>query len=238
MEIDGAKQILEFLDRYGVSLVITAIFIIQTVRSNKRMDDIARKNEDIINRIIDGKFAGDASTVSQTESEKGIEHAEQDEFLTKINMRKIEIMNRALEKSRAQRVGQFAYHNNAKDYLGRSFQRMSCENEVTAPGVIGIQNKYNNIFRTFTYFIYKNLNVQRAINICNMETLKDIDAGFYETLIQDNIHALYVHSIQNEQGHDVGYVAFAFDKAQSNQELPHIVEETAYQLQSLNYKDV
>lgn len=160
---------------------------------------------------------------------------EEDILATAINSRKMEILKHALEKSKASRVAIFTYHNGGKDYLGRSHQRMSCTNETTAPGVSSIQNKYNNIYRTFLWYVYSNLQNSPHIDMSNICDYKDIDYPMYDACMMDNVQAMYIHSIKDKRDRDVGYVAFMFDKPQIDQEIPETVKATAHQLEALIY---
>lgn len=240
MPLDEIGGIMNFIDKYGLPLVITAIFLWQAIKTNRKMEKIAEENETWMRKILEGKLCAPPLTMNEMSTEQNKQHAEEDEFLTKINMRKIDIMTRAKKEVGATRVQQFAYHNNAKDYLGRSFQRMSCENEVVAPGVKPVQNNYNNIFRSFFYHIYKELNEHRNLDIWDIEDIKHTDMGMYDMASADNIKSAFFYSIKNEKGLDVGYVCFTFDKIKNkvnDSRIVEIVKDTAIQLQGLNYTD-
>ena len=123
-----------------------------------------------------------------------------------INNNIVESMDTLLHKINASRVLHFSYHNGGKDYEGRSYQRMSCINEVVCDNVAPIQQKYNNVFRTSMFYIYKELNDNNFFNIKNIDDILKNDPGTHHMLAQDGTKSAFGLIIKNRKAETIGFI--------------------------------
>ena len=133
-----------------------------------------------------------------------------------INNKIVEAMTDLMSQTGASRVLHFSYHNGGKDYEGRSYQRMSCINEVVANDVIPIQSKYNNMFRTSMFYLYQELSEKNFFNIEDMANISKKDPGTHHMLLQDNILSSFGCVIKNKNGEATGFIMLCFDKPKTD----------------------
>lgn len=207
-------DIVKLISDAGISIVLLGVAIWYVV---KLLLNRQKSDEKDIKRLE--KFENDQQTKSQhweeliadlvVEKLHG-DHLKEEPVNNATNERITDIMQSAMHEVQCTRVLHFSYHNGGRDYEGRSYQRMSCINEVIQNGSYPIQEKYSNMFRTSIFTLYKELNNNNYFNIPDIEEIKDSDPGTYYTLKQDNINALFGSAIHNRNGAAIGSIIFCF----------------------------
>lgn len=213
-------KIVSIISDGGASLLLIALigFYIYNNFSNKNKEDeyeLERKKQQ-------DKDAHDAMMKSlDLLSSMVVDKMKEDHFKEEpsnynINNSIMEAINNLLQETNASRVLHFSYHNGEKDYEGRSYQRMSCINEVVANDIIPIQSKYSNMFRTSIFYIYQELSTKGFFNIDDVAKIYKVDPGTHHMLMQDNILASFGCAIKNKNGEYIGFIMLCFDKAQTD----------------------
>jgi hypothetical protein len=232
------KAILDAIVQYGTPLVVVVLLIIYIRDRAKTRNKITdkREEEDAEQGSQWAELAYDTvrTALKDNKVEASLQQEGQEKVTARFDMAKHTLMRTALKNSGgAKRILYFAYHNGGDDYERNPFKRMSCETEVVGPDVPPIQNKYNNLFRTFLYPVYTQFNAGKSVAITNMELYKESDPGFYTTMTQDGIGAFYAEPIKNERGNTFAFIAYCYSDPQTNAAIPEMVDNTAHRLEGL-----
>lgn len=246
--IDQLKPILDAISDYSITIVLVGLFILfiyQGSVQKKARDEADQKRQEqqdaylkelnkAQSEYLQSLLDRSIQTLKTTIAENKEDHIKEEPNNYYYNKNVVDIMTDTLEKSKASHIFFFSYHNGGKDYEGHSYQRMSCINEVTNGQVMPLQDKYNNMFRTSIYYIYKELNDNGFYNIFDIETIKDVDPGTYHMLLQDNIKANLGCAVMNKNGDAIGFIALAFTESQANEkDLISIVKRCKYKIEGV-----
>ena len=219
--IEQLKPILDAISDYSVTIIIIGLFVVliwQMFSQKKEREKADQEQQKIQNDYIK-KMNQEQQEYLQSLLDKAIlalkssllekeeNHIKEEPENYQYNSHIIDAMMESLNAAKASYGFFFSYHNGGKDYEGRSYQRMSCTNEVTNGHVQPLQTKYNNMFRTSIYYVYKKLNDIGYYDILNIEDIKEEDPGTYHMMLQDGIHANIGCSIINSNGDPIGFIA-------------------------------
>jgi hypothetical protein len=231
--IEQLKPLLGAINEYGVTVLVIGVFIMlvwQTFVQKQQMEKIDKErqtqqddyfrnlNEEqqkYLQNLLDRSMYALKDSLCDLKNENHLKD-EPDNF--QYNNSIVDAMTEALNLSGASHGFFFSYHNGGKDYEGRSYQRMSCIDEVTNGQVQPLQSKYNNMFRTSIYYIYKALSEDGFYDIVNVESIKEKDPGTYHMLLQDNIKANIGCAIKNKNNETIGFIALAFTEPVENKD--------------------
>ncbi len=214
----------------GLLIVITAFAIVYVVNLIKNKQDRDLKK---VTREDEFKEKWDQIVTDFILSKITANHLIEEENNSTMNEKLIFIMNKVLQEVKADRVLFFSYHNGGQDYEGRSFQRMSCINEVVSNHK-PIQTKYNNMFRTALFYIYTELNKNNYFNILDIENVKTEDPGFYYMAIEDNIKSAFGCGIRNKKGQTIGFIMYCFSQPKTDiKELIPIIKKSCYTIEGV-----
>lgn len=160
----------------------------------------------------------------------GANHAKEDKVTNNLNAEINEILLNGLKETEADRVLFFSYHNGGVDYTGVSYQKMSCINEVVRKGIVPIQQKYGNIFRTTMYTIYTELNSNNYFNIPDVDSLDD--GSMVHLCKEDNSHAIFGCTINNRDQDAIGFICFCYSsKYYDYQKIVPVIKRTKYKIE-------
>lgn len=209
--MDGILDVAKSIGDLGVLIIIAAVAIFYVVNSVKKK----QKHEEKMQTQEEKKMQEYDSMIEQFVRQKLMEdHLGEEKENNTINESIVTVMSEAIKEVGACHVLCFSYHNGGKDYEGRSYQRMSCTNEVTM-NCGPIQNKYNNMFRTSMFYIYTEMNKNNYFNIMDIEDIKEKDPGFYCIALQDQIHSAFGCGIHNKNGQIIGFLMYCFSEPQT-----------------------
>lgn len=240
MDLQQLQEIMKSISDVGTSVLVIGIFVMYLKNhfdNRKKSDDYelqrlqdndkqqvarAEKWEDIIASLVVEKMQNHEDHLKEEPRNSGI------------NNNIMEAMTAELRNTGASHILHFSYHNGGKDYEGRSYQRMSCINEVSGSNVSPIQSKFNDMFRTGLFYIYQELITNRFFNIDDIETLRDRDGGTYYALAQDGIRAAYGCGIHNKNGDVIGFLMACYDhKLEDNKNAISSLKKCAYQIEGI-----
>lgn len=228
-------DIIKMIGDFGMLLVVAGIavkYVIDLLTSKQKREKAQQERED-------AKLKGYDELLTQLLSRKLAEaHLSSESENNDINENIVSVMTEAMHEVGACRVLFFSYHNGGQDYEGRSYQRMSCINEVTT-SCVPIQGKYGNMFRTSMFYIYTELNKNNYFNIPNINLLQDKDPGLYYMLKEDNIHATFGCGIHNRNGQIIGFLMYDFSAPQEErtQEIIAAIKRKSYIIEGIYLMD-
>lgn len=229
--------IIQMIVNVGAPVVITALVILsiwqntQLKVKNEALKEAEAQRQST--RYADLGYDTILKALQDNKENNALALEEQEKVTARFDMAKRKLMTSALHESNAKRILYFAYHNGGADYEQNPFKRMSCETEVMTEDVPPIQNKYKDLFRTYLYTAYAELNSGNAVIINNLEDIKIKDPSFYMTMTQDAIQAFYAEPIQNERGNTFAFIAYCYSDPQTDLKIPGLVEDTAKRLEGL-----
>lgn len=246
--IEQLKPILDAISDYSVTIIIIGLFVVliwqmfsqkkerekadqeQQKMQNDYITKMNQEQQEYLQSLLDKAILALKSSLLEKEENHIKEEPENYQYNSHI----IDAMTESLNAAKASYGFFFSYHNGGKDYEGRSYQRMSCTNEVTNGRVQPLQTKYNNMFRTSVYYVYKKLNDIGYYDILNIEDIKNEDPGTYHMMSQDGIHANIGCSIVNSNGDPIGFIALAFTEPQNNKAtLVNILKRCKYKIEGI-----
>ncbi len=169
------------------------------------------RQQKILNDLIEQKLLGTS------------DHSHEDKENNALNMKIDNFLEKSLEATGADRISLYMYHNGGKDYLGRSFQKMSCTNQAVKGMIPSTRIKLVNVFRNTIWTIYSSLVEKGQYNILDISTYKDIDPGMYQTYVADGIKATFGYNVVNQAGYVIGYVSFSYAETKTKEEADQIV---------------
>lgn len=246
--MEQLKPILDAMSDYSITFLIIGLFVLlvwqmfaqkreREIADQKRQEqqdeylkELNKNQQDYLRGLLDTSIAALKTALAEKEED----HLKDEPTNYQYNSNIVTILTRGLEDAKASHMFFFSYHNGGKDYEGRSYQRMSCVNEVTNGRVQPLQSKYNNMFRTSIYYIYKKLNESGYYDILNIEDMKEEDPGTYHMLSQDGLRANVGCTIVNKNGDAIGFIALAFLEPIVNKEsIINILKRCKYKIEGI-----
>lgn len=145
-----------------------------------------------------------------------------------------DLLTELLKYTKSDRVVLFTYHNGGCDYMGRSFQRMSCTNESVRPGLAPYQQKYQNFFRTFLMALNNGLVNNNFFYLDDVEDIKEIDPSLYYYLRSRGSKNMYALGIKNENQKTIGFVSMSSTEDIEDLENAKLfLEETVHKIEGI-----
>lgn len=245
--MDAAKinELGKIIAELGILIIIAAIFIIQTVQTNKKLNQREDHNEEALSNLR--KTREEASVEYQKIVQEAIrrhflrddhnqELVEGEGFTYALNEKKHSVLKRGLNDSNASQVLYFSYHNGGTDFMGIPFQRMSCTHIVSSENTPHYPNRFKDMFRVSFYNIYKDLMQVSSVAIPNIEEYKTVDPATYESF-KHCAKAMLIHNIKNIRGAEVGFIMFMFPEVLQDEDkvklLMNVVQSTAYRMEGI-----
>lgn len=119
-------------------------------------------------------------------------------------------LNKIMDKTGANRVSCFSFHNGGKDVIGRSFQKMSMTHEAVDANTISVMGSYQNIPRMMFPILVQKIAEVGYYDISNLEDIKSIDATTYQSFYARGAHAVYIRAIKSSEGKILGFITAEF----------------------------
>lgn len=211
----GPIDVVKLLADFGALIVMAAFFIWQSAKQNKKMDEymntFMESRGEMLKEYQDLATQTMRRILLETDEKKVVMKKEDETVAHELNVERMSILQNTLRNSNAARVAFISYHNGGHDFIGIPFQRMSSINEVARQNNAVIQGKYQNMFRTSFYSIYGGLLNKDNLQLTADEALKEEDPALYQACMQDRMLKLYMHTVKNIEGTDIGLVAVIYD---------------------------
>ena len=233
--MEGLLQVVQAISDVGLMIVLCGVIVIYLINHFKGVNQKNQKEQqrlDKINSEADNVNQAIIKTVLKKIQEEN--HVKTEPTYNRFNERIIRIMKQARQQVECNHVLQFSYHSGNKDYNGRSYQRMSCINQATKPGVRPIQAKYNNMFRTSMFSVYEKLNGDGFFSIQDTEEIKNTDPGSYFMLQQDNVKSAFGMTIKDLNDNAIGFLVFSFSDCRHDvKNIVRVLKETVYKIEGI-----
>ena len=135
-------------------------------------------------------------------------------------------LNCLLEKSKANRVSCFMYHNGGYTVTGRSFQKMSMLYEAVDGKTSSVMGAYQNVPRTMFPILMQTLSEQGYYDIDDIETIKDVAQTSYQAFKSRGAKSVYVGAIKDSQHNMLGFVLVEYvaDKCEDKELLKNLIK--------------
>lgn len=210
------EQILNFVNKFGVPLVITAIVLWGAFRMmNIYIDDFERKRK---------------------QSKDKQRHDKLIEVRRNINKSVNTALERVLLKTGADRVFVFEYHNGGTNLTGLPFLKMSNTYEVVDVGIIPQRFNLEGMSIALFAGLMTEIMVNSPVVIKEAEKDPSLQAICYETLAIQNIHTCVLMRITDIHGKIVGYCGVDFvreDKQLDEEAHVPLIKDLAVELGAL-----
>ena len=233
--MEGLLQVVQAISDVGLMIVLCGVIVIYLINHFKGVNQKNQKEQqrlDKINSEADNVNQAIIKTILKKIQEEN--HVKTEPTYNRFNERIVRIMKQALQQVSCNHALQFSYHNGNKDYNGRSYQRMSCINQVSKPGVRPIQAKYNNMFRTSMFSVYEKLNGDGFFSIQDIEEIKNTDPGSYFMLQQDNVKSAFGMTIKDLNDNAIGFLVFSFSDCRHDvKNIVRVLKETVYKIEGI-----
>ena len=178
-----------------------------------------KNNEILINNIVQGVTSHVPSSEENTK-------------LTRITEEIDKTLQQILIYTNADRVDLVQYHNGGKGINKQSFLKMSMTNEQVKVGVKPFMPEFKDQFRSVISYITKALNENGFCYINDAETVKAIDPGTYEFLVNRGIQSKYCMAIRNTQeNYVIGFVCVEYIKKENAR--PDLVDKVFKEKQKI-----
>lgn len=211
----GPIDIVKLLADFGALIVMAAFFVWQSAKQNKKMDEYMNtfmaSRADMLKQYQDLATQTMRRILLETDEKKVVMKREDETIAHELNNERMAILQNTLRGSKAARIAFISYHNGGHDFIGVPFQRMSSVNEVARSSNAVIQAKYQNMFRTSFYSIYSGLLNNDNLHLTANEKLQEDDPALYQACIEDRMLQLYMHTVKNIEGTDIGFVSVIYD---------------------------
>lgn len=236
--MENFNQIIKIISDFGSSILLVGllgIYLFNHFSNRSKEDDYELQRKKQRDDDSHEAFMRSLDLLSTMVVDKMKEdHFKEEPNNCNINNNIVESMETLLHKINASRVLHFSYHNGGKDYEGRSYQRMSCINEVVGDNVAPIQQKYNNVFRTSMFYIYKELNDNNFFNIKNIDDILKNDPGTHHMLAQDGTKSAFGLIIKNKKAETIGFIMVCFNETKEDiKEIITNLKKCAYQIEGI-----
>lgn len=224
----GTNDAVDAVERIGlpsflaIALIIVTVILIKTLvkmnekqqeSNSKLQEDLSERENDLAEREESvAKMFAQIMTVMSTVSNNTnpLHGAQEEEENRKINLLINTQLHKIAEKTGANRVSCFLFHNGGKDVTGRSFQKMSMTHEVVDANTISVMGSYQNIPRMMFPILVQKIADVGYYYIKDIEEIKTIDATTYQSFFARGAHAAYIRAIKSSDGLSLGFIAVEF----------------------------
>ena len=216
---------------------------------NKNKDEKLEKNQDKLDDRFDAmlKMIQEQNRVFQEQQLKNNEilinnivqgvtnhvpSSEENTKLTRITEEIDKTLQQILAFTDADRVDLVQYHNGGKGVNKQSFLKMSMTNEQVKIGVKPFMPEFKDQFRSVISYITKSLNEKGFCYIDDAESVKTIDPGTYEFLINRGIESKFCIALHDTQENFViGFVCVEYIKKEDSK--PDLVDQVFKEKQNV-----
>lgn len=212
------KEIVDSIIKYGSTPVLIAVLIFIIIWFAKYLKDISEKQQEVSQRSEE-RAAEFLKLIKEVEDNTKHTHPEpEEEENRRCNDLVMNLLNCLREKSGANRVSCFIYHNGGYSVTGRSFQKMSMLYEVVDGKTVSVMNSFQNVPRTMFFTLTQKLSEQGCYDISDIEDIKDTDAITYQTFYARGAKAAYCGVIRDSRKNILGFIVVEYTADKCNDE--------------------
>lgn len=212
------KEIVDSIIKYGSTPVLIAVLIFIIIWFAKYLKDISEKQQEVSQRSEE-RAAEFLKLIKEVEDNTKHTHpGPEEEENRRCNDLVMNLLNCLREKSGANRVSCFIYHNGGYSVTGRSFQKMSMLYEVVDGKTVSVMNSFQNVPRTMFFTLTQKLSEQGCYDISNIEDIKDADAITYQAFYARGANAAYCGVIRDSRKNILGFIVVEYTADKCNDE--------------------
>lgn len=218
-------EVVDAIIKYGSTPVLIAALVFIVIWFAKYLKDISKRQQE-----ISQKSEERTTEVLKIIQEVGMntKHTHpgpEEEENRRCNALVMSLLNCLREKSGANRVSCFIYHNGGYSVTGRSFQKMSMLYEVVDGKTVSVMNSFQNVPRTMFFTLTQKLSEQGCYDISNIEDIKDADAITYQTFYARGAKAAYCGVIKDSKKNILGFIVveYTVDKCNDEEQTKNLI---------------
>ena len=212
------KEIVDSIIKYGSTPVLIAALVFIVIWFARYLKDISDKQQEISQRSEERTSELFKMIKEVGDNTKHTHPVPEEEENRRCNDLVMSLLNCLREKSGANRVSCFIYHNGGYSVTGRSFQKMSMLYEVVDGKTVSVMNSFQNVPRTMFFTLTQKLSEQGCYDISNIEDIKDADAITYQTFYARGAKAAYCGVIKDSRKNILGFIVVEYTVDKCNDE--------------------
>ena len=212
------KEIVDSIIKYGSTPVLIAALIFIVIWFARYLKDISDKQQEISQRSEERTSELFKMIKEVGDNTKHTHPVPEEEENRRCNDLVMSLLNCLREKSGANRVSCFIYHNGGYSVTGRSFQKMSMLYEVVDGKTVSVMNSFQNVPRTMFFTLTQKLSEQGCYDISDIEDIKDADAITYQTFYARGAKAAYCGVIRDSRKNILGFIVVEYTADKCNDE--------------------
>lgn len=220
------KEIVDSIIKYGSTPVLIAALILVVICFARYLKDISEKQQEASQRSEERTTELFKMIKEVGDNTKHIHPVPEEEENRRCNDLVMSLLNCLREKSGANRVSCFIYHNGGYSVTGRSFQKMSMLYEVVDGKTVSVMNSFQNVPRTMFFTLTQKLSEQGCYDISNIEDIKDADAITYQTFYARGAKAAYCGVIKDSRKNILGFIVveYTVDKCDDEEKTKDLIK--------------
>lgn len=220
------KEIVDSIIKYGSTPVLIAALVFIVIWFARYLKDISDKQQEISQRSEERTSELFKMIKEVGDNTKHTHPVPEEEENRRCNDLVMSLLNCLREKSGANRVSCFIYHNGGYSVTGRSFQKMSMLYEVVDGKTVSVMNSFQNVPRTMFFTLTQKLSEQGCYDISNIEDIKDADAITYQTFYARGAKAAYCGVIKDSRKNILGFIVveYTVDKCDDEEKTKNLIK--------------
>lgn len=212
------KEIVDSIIKYGSTPVLIAALVFIVIGFARCLKDISDKQQES-SQMSEKRITKLFEMIKEVgDNTKHTHPVPEEEENRRCNDLVMSLLNCLREKSGANRVSCFIYHNGGYSVTGRSFQKMSMLYEVVDGKTVSVMNSFQNVPRTMFFTLTQKLSEQGCYDISNIEDIKDADAITYQTFYARGAKAAYCGVIKDSRKNILGFIVVEYTVDKCNDE--------------------
>ena len=212
------KEIVDSIIKYGSTPVLIAALVLIVIWFARYLKDISDKQHEA-SQMSEKRITKLFEMIKEVgDNTKHTHPVPEEEENRRCNDLVMSLLNCLREKSGANRVSCFIYHNGGYSVTGRSFQKMSMLYEVVDGKTVSVMNSFQNVPRTMFFTLTQKLSEQGCYDIRDIEDIKDADAITYQTFYARGAKAAYCGVIKDSRKNILGFIVVEYTVDKCNDE--------------------
>ena len=212
------KEIVDAIIKYGSTPVLIAALVFIVIGFARCLKDISEKQQEA-SQMSEKRITKLFEMIKEVgDNTKHTHPVPEEEENRRCNDLVMSLLNCLREKSGANRVSCFIYHNGGYSVTGRSFQKMSMLYEVVDGKTVSVMNSFQNVPRTMFFTLTQKLSEQGCYDIRDIEDIKDADAITYQTFYARGAKAAYCGVIRDSRKNILGFIVVEYTADKCNDE--------------------
>lgn len=234
------SEVIQMITTYGIlpvivaAIIVIVIFMIKSQHNfNHKQQEINEKQQasnDAQEERLMAAFEKMFSAVAQIDRNTSVIHSkEEEEENRKVDEVIYQLLETLLNKTHANRVSCFLYHNGGRNVLGRSFQKMSMSHELVDSTTAPLMRQYQQMPRMMFPILNQKMAETGYYYIEDISTIQEVDAITYQSFLARGVKSAFVQAIKSSTGTVLGFmtVEYASGKQSLTKELKYCLNTKA-----------